>query len=564
LKKNIFIYFIILIIFAITVTGFFINQQVQKNYGIEVENNLIQLTKVLGSNVDSMNNDSSLDYNKLAGKYADLIGKPENYISPNLGQNTRVTFITRDGTVLGDSAADYHTMENHLNRKEVQTALQGETGIDTRYSNTLKVNYMYSAELIPSKNIIVRVSVPLINLQRIDRQIWLITVIGILMGLILAGILAMKFSSNIVTPIDRHIQKINKKLYDTVDDLKDKNIKMDAILNSMKNIIIAVDSDNRVTSFNSSASEFFASNNTGQITGRSIIELVRNYQINDFLTDTLQNNKINTGEIHISSPFDMILKITTAPIQSKDDDKLASGAILVMEDITNIKKLEQIKTEFVSNVTHELKTPLTSIKGFIETLKDGAIEDKEIAGQFLDIIDIEAERLTILINDILNLSEIETKQQDSNISKHQINEITDALIPVMENVAVKKNIHITWDIDKKIKVEVNKDRIKQLLINLIDNAVKYNIENGQIFVTIKRNTSGVEMSVRDTGIGIAEENLSRIFERFYRVDKGRSRSMGGTGLGLSIVKHIVHLYNGSIKINSTVGEGSEFIITLPV
>lgn len=564
MKKNIFIYFIILIIFAITVTGFFINQQVQKNYGIEVENNLIQLTKVLGSNVDSMNNDSSLDYNKLAGKYADLIGKPENYISPNLGQNTRVTFITRDGTVLGDSAADYHTMENHLNRKEVQTALQGETGIDTRYSNTLKVNYMYSAELIPSKNIIVRVSVPLINLQRIDRQIWLITVIGILMGLILAGILAMKFSSNIVTPIDRHIQKINKKLYDTVDDLKDKNIKMDAILNSMKNIIIAVDSDNRVTSFNSSASEFFASNNTGQITGRSIIELVRNYQINDFLTDTLQNNKINTGEIHISSPFDMILKITTAPIQSKDDDKLASGAILVMEDITNIKKLEQIKTEFVSNVTHELKTPLTSIKGFIETLKDGAIEDKEIAGQFLDIIDIEAERLTILINDILNLSEIETKQQDSNISKHQINEITDALIPVMENVAVKKNIHITWDIDKKIKVEVNKDRIKQLLINLIDNAVKYNIENGQIFVTIKRNTSGVEMSVRDTGIGIAEENLSRIFERFYRVDKGRSRSMGGTGLGLSIVKHIVHLYNGSIKINSTVGEGSEFIITLPV
>lgn len=564
MKKNIFIYFIILIIFAITVTGFFINQQVQKNYGIEAENNLVQLTKTIGSSVDSLNNDNTLDYNKLAKKYSDLIGKPENSAVPTLGQDTRVTFITKEGKVLGDSAADYLTMENHLNRKEVQTALLGQTGIDTRYSATLKVNYMYSAELIPSKNIIVRVSVPLINLQRIDRQIWIITLIGILIGLILAGFLALKFSSNIVTPIDRHIQRINKKLYDTVDDLKDKNVKMDAILNSMKNIIIAVDSNHHVTSFNSSASEFFSSNLSNPIIGKSIIELVRNYQINDFLSDTLANNKINNGEIHISSPFDMILKVTTAPIQSKDNDKIASGAILVMDDITNIRKLEQIRTEFVSNVTHELKTPLTSIKGFIETLRNGAIENKEIAGQFLDIIDIEAERLTILINDILNLSEIETKQQDSNISKYQINEITDELIPVIEKVAVKKNIHIDWNIDNSIKIEVNKDRIKQLLINLIDNAVKYNKENGDIYVTIKRTTAGVEMSVKDTGIGIADENLTRIFERFYRVDKGRSRSMGGTGLGLSIVKHIVHLYNGSIKINSTVGKGSEFIISLPV
>lgn len=564
MKKSIFIYFIIIIIIAITVTGFFINQQVQKNYAVEAQINLIQLTKVISSSVDRLGNDSSLDYNKLAKQYSELMDGPKIKSTPNFSQDTRVTFITTRGNVLGDSAADFSSMENHLDRKEIQEALQGETGIDTHYSKTLKMIYMYSAELIPSQGIIVRVSVPMVTLQRLDRQIWWITLVGILAGLVLAGLLAYKFSSNIVNPIDKRIQSINKELFKTVDDLKDKNVKMDAILNSMKNIIIAVDSNLRVTNFNSSASEFFSSYWSTSIIGKSLIELVRNYQINDIVNDTILNNKINSNEIHISSPSDMILKIITAPIQSKDNSSKASGGIVVMEDVTSLKKMEQIRTEFVSNVTHELKTPLTSIKGFIETLKNGAIEDKEIADRFLDIIDIEADRLTALINDILNLSEIETKMQDSNINNYKISDIIDEIIPVMEKVAVCKNVTIHWEVDKSIKLEVNKDRIKQVLINLIDNAVKYNIENGEIYVSVKRNNAVVEISVRDTGIGIAEENQSRIFERFYRVDKGRSRSMGGTGLGLSIVKHIVNLYNGSIKLYSTVGKGTEFIISLPV
>jgi len=566
LKKSIFIYFLILITIAISVTGFFIFQQVQSNYRFESEEKLIQLTKIIGSSVDTLKtgSQSPLDYNKLAKQYAEIIDKPDNSDVHNLERDTRITFITIQGEVVGDSSANYQTMENHIHRKEVQDALQGKTVVETHYSNTLKMNFMYSAELLPSKEIIVRVSMPLSNLQQIERQIWIITLVGILAGLLLAGILAFKFSSFIVTPIDKHIKSINKELSQTVEDLKDRNVKMDAILNSMRSIIIAVDSDLRVINFNSSATEFFSSKWATPIIGKSLIELIRNNQINDYIINTLAENKINMGEIHISSPYDMILKVTTAPIKSSDDGTTTSGGILVMEDITNLKKLEQIRTEFVSNVTHELKTPLTSIKGFIETLKNGAIEDREIAYPFLDIIDIEAERLTILINDILNLSEIETKQEDSNIFNYSINGILDEIIPMMEEVAAKKNIHIHWDIDSSINMKVNKDRIKQLLINLIDNSIKYNIEDGKIFVIIKRNTPGVEIFIKDTGIGIAEENLSRIFERFYRVDKGRSRSMGGTGLGLSIVKHIVNLYNGNIKINSKVGKGTEFIIHLPV
>jgi len=565
MKKNIFYYFVVTIVIAISITGFFIYQQVQKNYKSDAEEKLIRLTKVIATGVDSHKTsvNNTLDYNSLAKEYSDIINKQySNEVNPE--KDTRITFISTAGKVLGDSTANYEDMENHLDRSEVQDALSGKTGIEIRYSNTLKMDFIYSAELLPSKSIIVRVSMPLKNLQEIYNQIWTITLIGILIALLLSSFIAFKFSSRIANPIARHIKSINKELFSTIDDLKDKNVKMDAILNSMSNIIIGVDSELKIMLFNSSTLNIFTKGKDTHIIGKSLIELIRNNEINDFLIDTIKNNKVNMGEVHISSPFDRILKVTTAPIRSKDDVNTTSGGVVVMDDITNLKKLEQIRTEFVSNVTHELKTPLTSIKGFIETLKNGAIENREIAYSFLDIIDIEAERLTILINDILNLSEIETKQQDTNISNYMASDVVNEVIPMLEEVAARKHIKIHWNIDNSAKMQVNKDRIKQLLINIIDNAVKYNYENGEIFVSVVRSNFGIEIVIKDTGIGIAEENLTRIFERFYRVDKGRSRSMGGTGLGLSIVKHIVNLYNGTIKINSKVGKGSEFIINLPV
>lgn len=566
MKKNIFVYFVVTIVIAISITGFFIFQQVQKNYKTDSQEKLLRLTKVIASGVDSHKTtaDNILDYNNLAKEYSDIINKQYNSEVANPEKDTRITFINTDGKVLGDSTANYIEMENHLNRTEVQDALSGKTGIEIRYSSTLKMNFIYCAELLPSKNIIVRVSMPLKNLQEIYKQIWIITLIGILVGLILSSFIAFKFSARIVTPITRHIKSINKELFRTIEDLKDKNVKMDAILNSMNSSIIGVDSELKILLYNTSTLKIFTKGKDTEIVGKSLIELIRNSEINDFIIDTIKNNKINSGEVHIYSPFDRILNVTTAPIRSKDDNNTTSGGVVVMDDITNLKKLEQIRTEFVSNVTHELKTPLTSIKGFIETLKNGAIENREIAYSFLDIIDIEAERLTILINDILNLSEIETKQQDTNISSYMASDVVNEVIPMLEEVAARKDVKIHWNIDNSAKMQVNKDRIKQLLINIIDNAVKYNYENGEIFVNVARSVSGIEIRIKDTGIGIAEENLTRIFERFYRVDKGRSRSMGGTGLGLSIVKHIVNLYNGTIKINSTVGKGTEFIINLPV
>jgi two-component system phosphate regulon sensor histidine kinase PhoR len=258
------------------------------------------------------------------------------------------------------------------------------------------------------------------------------------------------------------------------------------------------------------------------------------------------------------------LKVHVNPINSGGEHASHTGAILTIQDITNIKKLEQIRTEFVSNVTHELKTPLTSIRGFVETLRNGAFEDKNVAEKFLQIIDIEAERLYMLISDILQLSEIENRTVDENIKPHDLKLLMEQILPILNEAASKKNIKITCDIECGLKLRANSDRIKQLMINLIDNAIKYNKESGSVNIRVCRSEGRLIIRVSDIGIGIPAEHIPRIFERFYRVDKGRSRSMGGTGLGLSIVKHIVNLYNGDISVKSTPSEGTEFIVQLPL
>ncbi len=236
--------------------------------------------------------------------------------------------------------------------------------------------------------------------------------------------------------------------------------------------------------------------------------------------------------------------------------------MLVIQDITDIRKLETMRKDFVSNVTHELNTPLTSIRGFVDTLKHGAIGDEKIANRFLDIIDIETERLSLLIQDILSLSAIENTGQDKDIAVYEIGEIIEEVLDILELKIKEKNIKIVTDVKEGVTYRCNRDRIKQLFINLLDNAIKYT-EKGQVGITCCEDEQGIKIDIWDTGIGIEEEHIPRLFERFYRVDKGRSRNMGGTGLGLSIVKHIVELYKGHIEVISHVGKGSRFTIHLP-
>ncbi len=597
IRKKIFAYYVILIFIGIIITGFFFSQFAQRLYKHEVEERL-KICAVLIRQQISGNISEGIepDYDNYANTYAKLIGQnPVSSIITETSQfNIRITFINFDGNVLGESETDYRNMENHGNRKEVIEAVEGRTGRDIRYSRTLAMNFLYVAIPLMSERLVVRVSVPLTQLGTINRAILYYTLIGILAGLFITTLLALRFSSSVISPIKQltyaakdisqgnyskrvtvtgknelgeladTFNSMANELEKTVFELTDKNIKVNSIMNSITNGVIAVDSSDNVILINSIACKIFGIGKNTDMVGSNILEVIRNNHIIRFMHETINTNTSMDGEIYLGPPEDIYLKVYANPIKLDGGHGRNTGAILTIHDITKIKKLELIRTEFVSNVTHELKTPLTSIRGFIETLKDGAIQDKKVAEKFLQIIDIEAERLYMLISDILQLSEIESKNSDDNIKTHVFEDIMVQILPILTEAARKKNIKIEYDIQDNLKITANGDRIKQMLINLIDNAIKYNIENGKVVISAYRSEGRLTIIVKDSGIGISKEHLPRIFERFYRVDKGRSKSMGGTGLGLSIVKHIVNLYNGDINVKSTPYEGTEFVVKLPL
>ncbi len=598
MRKKILLYYIILLIIGMSITGVFVTRLTQNLYKDDIRHLLLTVASLFEHELtQAYESGSPVDYNTLAITYAASLDKSTIEIGKGRSSGeaiakSRITIIDYNGNVLGDSLADHSIMENHLGRKEVQQALQGKTGEDTRFSSTLRMDFLYIA--IPSSrtNLVIRVSVPLVQIKKIYLQIWLYCIFGILAGLLLTTFLAFGFASTITKPVreltyaakeiagGNYSKRVAEESYDelgqlaatfnemvgkldkTVADLIDKNMKFDAILNSMTNCFVAVDSKMRIILVNSIATSFFHLGDDS-ILGKKFIEVIRNHQMDKILQQTITSNTSSVSELSLSRPEEGIFRVYASPIKSADTN-YNSGGIITLHDITNIKRLEQIRTEFVSNVTHELKTPLTSIKGFVETLRSGAFRNEDITAHFLEIIDIETERLTILINDILQLSEIENKLNDSNIDTHRLTDIIAEVISIVQSSAGKKNVNLIVEAVPEITIQANRDRIKQMLINLIDNAINYNVENGNVCIKAARADGRLVISVADTGIGIAQQHLSRIFERFYRVDKGRSRNVGGTGLGLSIVKHIVHLYDGDIKVESKPGKGTEFVIRLPV
>ncbi len=595
MKKKIFLFYIVLIIIGITITGFFVSEMAQNLYKQEVEHRLKTTAALMDHQIsEKLKNGEKVDFNQEAASYAAILGNSTLLQLPSKVIQSRVTFIDFTGVVVGESNTDYREMENHLGRKEVREAISGKIGRDIRFSQTLKIDFLYIAIPMSSSNTVIRVSVPLTQLKNINQAIWFYSGIGILAGLLLTTLLALKFSASLIRPINELISvtkeisrgnysmratvrsndelgqlaetfnEMAEDLEGSVTDLRDKNLKFDSIMNSMTNGFIAVDNKQKIILINAIACRFIGIEYEEGIIGKKLVEVIRNHQINSIMQQTLEGGGSSVHEISLSLPEEKVFRVYANPIRSMEEtDGPNSGGILSIMDITNVKKLEQIRTEFVSNVTHELKTPLTSIRGFVETLRSGAINDAEVADKFLEIIDIEAERLYMLINDILQLSEIETNQKDTNIGVYHLKPIVEDVVSMLQGAADKKHVSLDYKVDDHLSIRANRDRIKQMLINLIDNAIKYNTENGSVSVKAWKVEGRVMITVKDTGIGIARQHLSRIFERFYRVDKGRSRNMGGTGLGLSIVKHIVNLYNGDIKVESEPGHGTEFIIQLP-
>lgn len=502
----------------------------------------------------------------------------------------RITIIAADGKVLADTFTDSANMENHAGRREVVGALKNGVGNDIRSSSTVGEKFLYLATYVPDINLIVRVAAPLTSIDEIRNTIILNALGTILIAVIVSAVIAGSFSSFVTRPVlklvgqygsdqitngkaslrkrdeigqlSKTMEGMAKRIEGIILELKDRNARVDTIINSMENGLVAVDRDMRVIIMNPIAKKLFDVKDRLDEAGKPLIQVLRNRRLHEMLEQSILEDKIIRDEEVMYHGGKQVVSITVSPIYANEPDKGNSGALAFINDITAFRKLEEIRTEFVSNVSHELKTPLTSIRGFVETLKNGALEDRAISEKFLDIIDIEADRLSTLINDILELSEIENMKHDQGADAFNLKDLAMEVVDMLEPAAGEKQVTFHNLVDSDITMQANRNRIKQLLINMLDNAVKYNKQGGSVDIWAQRNKDTIHIHVRDTGIGISEDNRARIFERFYRVDKGRSREMGGTGLGLSIVKHIANLYNGNVRVLSIEGEGSEFIVSL--
>ena len=344
---------------------------------------------------------------------------------------------------------------------------------------------------------------------------------------------------------------------------RSRNHALSVVMTQMQNGIIAVDQDLRVILVTPVAKKWLGI--VGNPEGMLINEASKDVRLDEVFLEAMQQCGVYTNDVAARTAVGRghrPLRLYVSPM--RNDGKVV-GALAMVEDITEMRRLEQARTDFAANVSHELKTPLTSIRGFVETLEAGAIDNPPMAHKFLRIIMLETERLTRLINDILSISKLESGQDEVAIERIRLDKVAYDVSDMLMIHAGEKQVTINAHVNEKpTYIMGNPDRVEQMLINLIENAIKYNKPGGSVTVQVFSNDQEANVTISDTGIGIAEEHLPRMFERFYRVDKGRSRQMGGTGLGLAIVKHIVRSMNGEIEVHSKLGEGTEFLITLPL
>ncbi|MFC5650158.1 two-component system histidine kinase PnpS [Paenibacillus solisilvae] len=517
---------------------------------------------------------------------------------------SRVTFIRGDGVVLGDSDHDPKTMDNHLTREEVIKAKKNVVGRSIRRSDTTKENLIYVAKLVDPANPnsdIIRLALSLKTVDKSIQRIWSTLGIGLLILFVAAALISYRVASGLTKPLEqitrvsKRIKNLDYKARVTVqrnDEIGELGLAINAmadslqvqmarihqnesqlasVLDNMINGIIMIDRTGKIGLINRYAEDLLGLS-ARDLVGRSYGEAKQQYELSQIIQDGLERREHLREEITFYFPEERLLDLNLVPIFEENEE--FGGVMLVLQDVTAIRRLERMRSEFVANVSHELKTPVTAVKGFAETLLGGAVDDPETARSFLQIIFDESDRLNRLIGDILELSKIESRRVPLQFSPIELSTFINKTVELMGSEAVRKNIRISVKTEPDIYVEADEDRLRQIIMNLLANGISYTPDGGHVSIQVEPVNSlgiGDEMDydhirihISDTGIGIPKKDLPRIFERFYRVDKARSRSSGGTGLGLSIVKHLVELHRGSISVDSKVGSGSTFTIELPV
>jgi two-component system phosphate regulon sensor histidine kinase PhoR len=361
-------------------------------------------------------------------------------------------------------------------------------------------------------------------------------------------------------PFVRTLNSMTAKLYERLNTLDARQKELEAVFSSMAEGVIVVDSNEKIVSINDTASRMFNTDPT-RAQNQLVRTVIWNPALDDMVVRVLHRQDSLEQEIVIFTDSKRYVQARATSL--KRDGK--SFVVLVLNDVSRLKNLENLRRDFVANVSHELKTPITSIKGFVETLREGAIDDPESARRFLEIITKQADRLSAIIDDLLSLSRIEqeTENRQIAIETGKLKDVIDSAVLACSAKAQAKQMKVLVNCDESLFARINAQLLEQALVNLIDNAIKYSDPDKEIQINAERSGSQVQIKVIDHGFGISHEHLPRIFERFYVIDKARSRKLGGTGLGLAIVKHIAAAHGGTVNVDSTPGKGSTFTISIP-
>ncbi len=570
MKKRIVLLIICVLVIAQTATILVAVGSFRSTYQAEVRESLKG-----DINAIELSMDGPGDYQALADKYGTAYG-----------QDMRVTFIGLDGTVQADSAADAQTLENHIDRPEIADALAGGFGTAVRTSDSTGVETLYVAKQTDD-GVILRMAMPLAQTQIFVNHALPVMIVMFVVILIVALVFSGRLAKNILSPMNQLCESIrgymegeaaelrvqskyeeladisqaftdiSKRLNRYIRRVKQENQKSTLILNSIGEGLMILDADQDVLLINEAARRIFGASE--DISNVNILHFVRRQEILNQLDYSFKKRKNMTFDMR-DEVSGKTYRYMTSIVSEEAFVKNGDGMLVLVTDVTDIVRSEQVRRDFAANVSHELKTPLTSIDGYAQLIANGMVKDSDEARVFAGRITDEADRLMGLINDTLQLSELEQIAIDEKIERV---ELECAVRDVQGLLAQKlEKQGVTMEVEGTASTVANRNRLKELILNLCDNAIKYNRPGGHVKVAVSEDKNEAQIIVSDTGIGIPEEETERIFERFYRAKNAGGATVPGTGLGLAIAKHIAGLYGGEVAVESVLGQGSTFTVRL--
>jgi two-component system phosphate regulon sensor histidine kinase PhoR len=565
--------YLVIVVLSFLVLNLFVRDEIRKVMIGQIEKQLMTSAQLVDLN-------SPQDISRQLRQIASISG-------------ARVTLVDARGKVFADSEKEVAGLENHLDRPEIQEARVRGTGKSIRFSKSIGTDMLYVAVPINDGAAIkgyVRLASPLYDVRRAIERTYNSFFLALFIVAVCSLIIAIIFSYRLTAPIkamERFTERLRrgdtsgsillrtsdetKKLADNinylVDELKNKirlaneeNNKLVTAFASMTEGALILDAGDRIEAVNRTLNNMLAARHE-DVTGKTLLEAFRSVELQQAFLKFKETGQHLYQEVTLGDPEPVILCVSLSGIKGNEGNE---KTMVVFHDVTRLRKLEKTRVDFVANVTHEIRTPLTAILGYLETIRDGAIENPEEARKFIDIILEHARRLNRLVEDLLTISKIELGEMNFHMEDVSLNDALAGVLPLMEPKAKLKNISLNNLVSAELApVRADRDRLSQVFVNILDNAVKFTPENGTITIVAKEDEGFVLVKVIDSGIGIPREEIERLGERFYRVDKTRSRELGGTGLGLSIVKHLMMAHGGKMKIESRLGYGTTVSLFFP-